>query len=87
MAGKHSTTEPTMLLLGCYGIVMQETTAQSVGSNTPLNGAHIYDQNKIFSARVAQSVECGTFNPKVQGSSPCLAEYFLFYSIKYYLEL
>ena len=28
-------------------------------------------------ARVAQSVKRGTFNPKVQGSSPCPGDYFL----------
>ena len=30
-------------------------------------------------ARVAQSVERGTFNPKVQGSSPCPGDLFYFY--------
>ena len=33
------------------------------------------------SARVAQSVERGTFNPKVQGSSPCPGECFSTISI------
>jgi hypothetical protein len=35
-------------------------------------------------ARVAQSVERGTFNPKVQGSSPCPGEYFL--KLMYWLK-
>ena len=36
---------------------------------------------KVIQARLAQSVERGTFNPKVKGSSPLSGEIFFFQQI------
>jgi hypothetical protein len=41
-------------------------------------------QHRLSMARIAQSVEHWTFNPRVQGSSPCPGEYFFFFFFSFF---